>query len=201
MRFCIPRSIAQLAPALVLAASVVACQSSTAPIPTGVDALTTAKRDKSTLLVTSAGTPSASQTFPGGYLVDMALNSLNLSLTSNGTIGGDLSLSGAITLPGQAAMKIAPKMTFSCLVFEQRGSAVHVYGQGMVMDAPGAPPGVASPGYLYLVDDPNGDQMWSGPLGKLGDCAVPSTITNPDGTTGTVSLKPMQNGSITVTIK
>jgi hypothetical protein len=201
MRFRIPRTLARLAPAFALAASTVACQSSTAPVPTGVDAIAAAKRDKSTLLVTSTGTPSASQTFPGGYLVDMSVSSLNLSLAANGTIGSDIVLSGAITVPGQPAMKIAPKITLSCLVFEQRGSAVHVYGQGMVMDAPGAPPGVASPGYLYLVDDPNGDQMWSGPLGKLGDCVVPTTITNPDGSAAPVSLKPMQNGSITVTIK
>ena len=201
MRFCIPRSVGQLVPALVLAASTVGCQSNTAPTPTGVAAVAAAKRDKSTLLVTSTGTPSASQTFPGGYLVDMSLNSLNLSLASNGTIGGDIALSGAITLPGQPAMKIAPKMTFSCLVFEQRGGAVHVYAQGMTADAPGAPPGVLSPGYVYLVDDPSGDQMWSGPLGKLGDCAVPTTITNPDGSTAPVSLKAVQNGSITVTVK
>jgi hypothetical protein len=201
MRSRIARSLIQLAPAFTLIASAVACQSSTAPAPTGVAAVAAAKRDKSTLVVTSTGTPSASQSFPGGYLVDMTIASLSLSLTSSGTIGGDVALNGSITVPGQGAMKIAPKITFSCLVFEQRGSAVHVYGQGMVMDAPGAPPGVASPGYMYLIDDPAGDQMWSGPLGALGACAVPSVITSPDGSTAPVSLKAMQNGSITVTIK
>ncbi len=201
MRFAISRTIVQLAPALILAASTIGCQSSTAPAPTGVDAFATAQRDKASLQVTSTGAPSASQTFQGGYTVGLTLESVSLYRAANGTFGGDIALNAAISVPGQPALTGALKFTLSCLVFEQRGSAVHVFAQGMAVGVPGAPPGLAQPAYAYLVDDPAGDQMWSGPLGKLGACEVPALITNPDGSMGPVSLKPVQNGTITVTIK
>lgn len=196
-----PRFRTYLAPLIVVALSLNACESATQPAPTGVAALAAADRDKSTLVVSSTGTPTTSQTFQGGYSVNLSLASLNLFRASNGTIGGDVALTASVQVPGLPTATGAPKMTFSCVVFAQRGGAVHVYAQGMAVDGPGAPPGVPLPAYIYLVDDPAGDQMWSGPLGALGQCAIPSTIVNPDGSTGPVSLKPMQNGSITVTVK
>jgi len=57
------------------------------------------------------------------------------------------------------------------------------------------------PAYAYLVDDPAGDQMWWGPMAKLGPCEVPTTIVGFDGIAAPVALRPIQNGSITVTIK
>lgn len=198
-----PRQFVQsyLAPALAVCLVASACDSSTEPAPTGVAALAAADRDKSTLVVSSVGTPTNSQTFPGGYTVNLSLASLNLFRSSNGSIGGDVALTASIQIPGFPTATGVPKMTLSCVVFAQRGSAVHVYAQGMAVDGPGAPPGVPLPAYIYLVDDPAGDQMWSGPLGALGPCTVPATIVNPDGSTGPVSLKPMQNGSITVSVK
>lgn len=201
MRTTRPLPQTYLAPLIAVALLLSACKSPTQPAPTGVAALTAADRDKSTLVVTSAGTPTTSQTFQGGYTVNLSLASLSLFRASNGAVGGDVSLSASIVVPGQPTATGIPRMTLSCVVFAQRGAAVHVYAQGMAVDGPGAPPGVPLPAYIYLVDDPAGDQMWSGPLGALGQCAVPTSIVNPDGSTGPVSLRPVLNGSITVSVK
>jgi hypothetical protein len=194
MSTSLPRSSRRsLAPSALIVVALLAAACSNAPTApavetsslTGVAAFNAAALNRKDLTVTVSGT--VSQTFPTAAVTFAMQGSLLYSPAGPGS--GSFAATGTVNgFPFSAAF------VARCVAMTRIGNALHIYVDGTDP--------VNGKSYAYLVDDPQGDQAWSGALDDFTPtCVVPSivnTFGNPVPVAGL--WRPITGGEVTVRV-